>query len=308
MEIIKERTMSNLHLGLQYLDKRMKLPIEDRNRLRNMEKGFQGEELFDSIVKQHLKGEAMMLNDLLLNVNGNTFQIDSLIITPTKVHLFEIKNFSGNFTNVEGQFNTQHGKVVNHPSIQLKKTRTLLNKLFQEWENDMHIEANVVFVNPTFFLYQAKKTDPFIFYSQLEYYLGTVGTHKLFLNKQHTYLAEQLIQAQRFEAPYQKELPLYTFDNLDKGLSCPTCFNLTVTRNQRTAECRTCRKREPLHDVLRFNIRQHLYLFDQFPLTSSIISDWVGGSVDKRVIARLLKKDYKRTGHSKGTLYLSDKK
>lgn len=306
MEIVKARSKSQLHIGLEYLDKRMKLPLEDRNRLRNLEKGFQGEELFDSVVKQHLKGDALVLNDLLLNANGNTFQIDSLIITPDKVYLFEIKNFSGNFTNVEGQFYTQHGKVVNHPSIQLKKTRTLLNKLLQEWENHIHVEANVVFVNPSFYLYQARKEDPFLFNPQLAYYLGTISNHKSFLIKQHAYLAEQLIQSQKREVPYQKELPPYRFEELNKGLSCTTCFNLTITRNQRTAMCSSCLKREPLDDVVRFNIKQYLYLFNQTPLTTATIHEWIGESVDKRVVARLLKKDYKKIGHSKATLYLTD--
>lgn len=306
MEKIKERKKSKLHVGLLYLDKRMKLPLEDRNRLRNMEKGYQGEEAFDSFVNQHLKGEALILNDLLLNSNGNTFQVDSLIMTPSKMYLFEIKNFSGNFINTAGQFHTQNGKVVNHPSIQLKKTRTLLNKLLQDWDSDMHIEANTVFINLTFFLYQADKADPFIFRQQLEFYLGSIGSHKLALSKQHRYIADQLLQSQRLEAPYQKELPHYTFEGLNKGLSCTSCYSLTINRNQRTAECRTCKKREPLHDVIRFNIEQYHYLFAQSPITSAFIYDWIGKSVDKRVVTKLLKQDYKKIGHSKGTLYLPD--
>lgn len=305
MEIVKERSKSQLHLGLQYLDKRMKLPLEDRNRLRNMEKGLQGEEAFDAIVKQHLKGEALILNDLLLNANGNTFQIDSLMITMEKLYLFEIKNYSGDFTNLDGQFHTQHGKVVNHPSIQLKKSHTLLNKLLQEWDNQLHVEAHVVFINPSFYLYQAKKSDPFLFHQQLPYYLNNLTSHKSFLKEQHSQLAEQLIQAQRYEAPYQKELPFFQFKKLKKGLSCKNCFNLSIVRNQRTAICTSCDSKEPLDEVVRFNIRQYLYLFNQAPLTTAIIHEWIGQSVDKRVVLRLLKNDYKRTGHSKSTLYLN---
>lgn len=305
MEIVKERSKSQLHLGLHYLDKRMKLPLEDRNRLRNMEKGFQGEELFDATVKQYLKGEGLVLNDLLLNANGNTFQIDSLIITPERICLFEIKNYSGDFTNIEGQFHTQHGKVVNHPSIQLQKSHTLLNKLLQEWDNQMHVDAHVVFVNPSFYLYQAKKSDPFLFHQQLPYYLNSLNGHKSVLKEQHRQLAELFIQSQKSEAPYQKELPPFHFEELKKGLSCNTCFNLSIIRNQRTARCTHCHNKEALDDLVRFNIKQYLYLYHQPTLTTATIHDWIGHSVDKRVVARLLKTDYKKIGHSKATLYLT---
>ncbi|GEK91965.1 nuclease-related domain-containing protein [Alkalibacterium kapii] len=97
MKIIKKREKSKLLIGLNYLDKRTKLNDSDKRYLINLEKGFKGEEQFDALVKKYLIGEALVLNDLLIESKGNTFQIDALIITTDTLYLYEIKNFKGDF-------------------------------------------------------------------------------------------------------------------------------------------------------------------------------------------------------------------
>lgn len=201
MIIAKPRKDSKLFKGLTYLEKRTQLRQDSRKQLINLEKGILGEEFFDSLVKKYLNSDVLVLHDLLLIHNGSTFQIDSLLISSTKVFLYEIKNYQGNYTNEQGHFMTASGKEINNPSTQLKRTETLLRKLLLDLDFDFDVEGYTVFTNPSFYLYQAVKTDPFIFSPQFENHFREVNNQSKTLKKVHYYLSDKLIQMQREEAP-----------------------------------------------------------------------------------------------------------
>src|SRR5699024_8240827 len=89
MLVVKRRYQSvNLSI-LTALNKRMELHHEEKQYLLNLEKGFEGEKQFDRLVEQ-LTCEGLVLNDLLLTINGTTCQIDSLIVTANTLYLYEI--------------------------------------------------------------------------------------------------------------------------------------------------------------------------------------------------------------------------
>ena len=96
MKIMKERTMPHLLRVMRQLDKRQALTNEDRQYIVNLEKGYQGECYFDNVLKEEVKGDVVVLNDLLLSVNRTHTQIDSLIITGSTIYLYEIKNYEEN--------------------------------------------------------------------------------------------------------------------------------------------------------------------------------------------------------------------
>jgi len=79
---------------MRILIARADLAESDRQYYRNLEKGYEGELFFDSITRQ-LQSNCLILNDLLLEANHSTFQIDSLIIFPNSLQVFDIKNNEG---------------------------------------------------------------------------------------------------------------------------------------------------------------------------------------------------------------------
>ena len=61
---------------LRILNKRSKLAEDDYRYYLNQEKGFQGEVQFD-VMTENLQRECYILNDLLLESNKSSFQLDS---------------------------------------------------------------------------------------------------------------------------------------------------------------------------------------------------------------------------------------
>ncbi|MDZ7834555.1 MAG: nuclease-related domain-containing protein [Alkalibacterium sp.] len=97
METVKARTQPELLTLLKHLDKRMALPVKARQHIISMEKGYEGEKRFDSLLETFVEAEVLVLNDLLLTISDQSVQIDSLVITPETAYLYEIKNYKGDY-------------------------------------------------------------------------------------------------------------------------------------------------------------------------------------------------------------------
>ncbi|MEH7382074.1 nuclease-related domain-containing protein [Bacillus sp. JJ1533] len=89
--ILKTRTESNELLTLRSLNIRSELTTKERFYYENLERGYEGELRFVSL-SQSLQEERYIINDLLLEVNNSFFQIDTLIISKSVIHLLDIKN------------------------------------------------------------------------------------------------------------------------------------------------------------------------------------------------------------------------
>lgn len=74
--LLRGRTESYELLALRFLNSRMKLTEQEKFRLLNLEKGYEGEVKFDQLA-EGLHEERYIINDLLLEINNSYFQIDT---------------------------------------------------------------------------------------------------------------------------------------------------------------------------------------------------------------------------------------
>ncbi|WP_410261693.1 nuclease-related domain-containing protein [Alkalibacterium sp.] len=285
------------------MDKRINLGDSDKRYLLNLEKGFMGEELFDSVVKQYLNGEALVLNDLLLESKGTTFQIDSLVVTSDTIYLYEVKNYKGNFQMNSGQLYYTSGQEITNPLIQLNRTKELLRQLLKEWENRLKIEANVVFINDSFTLYNAQIEDPFIFPTQLKEHFKELSSRSKVLEKDHHYLASKLVSIHKADSPYQKQLPFYQLEDFTKGISCCYCGSFDLIVTQRSCYCKTCYKQTSIEDLVTESVKELKFLFPDQKVTTSLVDEWCGNSVNYRKIRKILQNDFMVSGTTSGTYY-----
>jgi len=184
-----------------------------------MEKGYDGEIFFDKRVIERVEADALVLNDLQLTISDQSVQIDSLIITPEIVYLYEIKNYKGDYQMSEGQLMTLTGKEIGNPLTQLTRTTSLLRQLFQQWHVSLAVEGAVTYVNPTFTLYHARPKDPIILPNQLQAHFSKLNSQRKSLSRSQRYLAERLLFEHRNEKDFLKLIPEYDYENLKKGIS-----------------------------------------------------------------------------------------
>lgn len=304
MKLLKERTKSKLLLGLQALDKRMYLSSSDKNYLLNLEKGYAGEELFDEIVKKHLTNDCLVMNDLLLISGGNSFQIDSLVMTTDALHIYEIKNYKGNYQFSAGQLLTLTGQEIVSPVTQISRSKTLMKDMIKEFGSGLTVKSFIVFVHPTFSLYLAKPTDPFILPNQIEKHLNELNQHNISLTKKQRLAAEKIVREHKTEVPYQKYLPDYDLKNLKQSLFCPKCSGAALKITKSYAKCSDCSYSMATYDLIVGHIMDFKLLFPNEKVTTRKIYQWCGGKINPRKIRRILIKAFEKEGKTSATYYL----
>lgn len=303
MHCIKQREKPILLTALGILDRRLSLPYREKQYLTTLSKGYEGELLFDSLLNHHLTSEALVLNDLSLLIGNSSIQIDSLIFTSEACYLYEVKNFEGNHTNLAGQFRTDTGQEFVSPAGQLNRTTTLLRNLVSQWDHKQSILSTVVFVNPSFLLYEAKQSDPFLFLPQIESHFNRINRRSSKLSVKTRHIADRLLEEGQKELPYHRKLPLYDFQDLKKGLSCSCCGSFNLKNSTKVSCCENCGQIISLNTLFLSEVQAVRCLFPDKPLTSNLMYDWCGGTLSKRRISAILRAEFSLNGFAKSSHY-----
>lgn len=287
---------------LEYLDTRMLLSRKERQYYFSLKKWYEGEVLFDSLTEK-LQCECFILNDLLLNSNNNTFQIDSLIITSDTIYLFEVKNHAGDYYYESDNFyNKKSNSEIINPLHQLKRKETLFHQLLFKLGYNLPINGSVVFINPEFTLYQSPLTKPIIYPTQIHQYLNELGNVPLKLAKGHKMLAEKL-KSLHFQHTNYDNLPSYQYEKLKKGITCLKCNSFTILMEGSKCVCKHCGYIEKFADAVIRSIEEFKLLFPDNKITTSAIFDWCQVINSKKRIKGVLDKNYKRIGENRWIYY-----
>ncbi|SEM34354.1 Nuclease-related domain-containing protein [Mesobacillus persicus] len=300
--IVKSRQVSGELKLMRILNARMELEDKDKQNYFNLEKGFEGELKFDALMT-NLQQERLILNDLLLEKNTTKFQIDSFHIAQATVYHFEVKNFEGDYYIEKDRFFTYSGKEVLNPLHQLRRSETLLRQVFQNSGFSFPIESYLIFVNPSFTLYQAPKDPYIIFPTQLDRFLLKMNrAPSSNLNTRHTKLAEKLLALHQIDDPY-KRLPLYSFEGVRKGVMCGSCYSFDVSVGEYYTICNDCKCTEESDNAILRSISEFQLLFPERKITTSIIYDWCEVIKSVKTIRRNLAKNFKQIGYGKWVYY-----
>ncbi|MEC1522187.1 nuclease-related domain-containing protein [Neobacillus niacini] len=297
----KARSESVLLKTLRILNKRMKLTDDEHRYYLNQEKGFEGEVQFD-LLTEKLQRSCHILNDLQLESNKSSFQLDSSLIFQETYSLFEVKNFEGEYVYDSEYFKTPSGKDIQNPLDQLKRSKLFLNQVLQSLGSKLTIEAYVIFINPHFTLYQTPPDLPFILPTQLDPFMKKLDQKPSRLNQTHTNLADKLISLHQTVPPII-HLPTYTYENLKKGMTCCKCNTFSVRIVGKKLICGKCGFEELVATAVLRNVEEFRILFPERKVTAKIIHEWCGIVDSRKRISRVLQKNFKMTGLGQWAFY-----
>lgn len=286
---------------LRYLTLRMNFSEKQRDEYLNLEKGFKGEQVFDLLLEK-LSKEYLILNDLLLENNNSIFQIDSLLISRDIIYIFEIKNYEGDYYIEDRKWYSKYKKEMKNPLLQLERNDSLFRRLLQDLGFTFLIESNVVFVNPSFYLYQAPMNPHLIFPTQLTRLIENLNKNTFQLKDKNFKLAKQLVSLHLKENPYSK-LPNYSFGFLKKGIPCFYCGTFFDYFKRDGLVCKNCGCKEDVTSAVLRNIEEFKILFPDQLITTKVIHEWCQ-VVSKKAILRILSKNFKPMGNRKSTHYI----
>ncbi|MFT9597097.1 NERD domain-containing protein [Mesobacillus sp.] len=299
--ILKERTKPEELLLLQALEPRIELEEKDAQNLRTLEKGYEGEVQFDHWFTNY-RAECLIINDLLLEVNGTLFQIDSLVITQDRLHLFEVKNLEGDYYLDGDKFKTAAGNEIKNPLHQLSRAESLLKQLLKSMGFYTPLEPHLVFVNPEFTLLQAPLKSPIILPSQMNRFMNNMNRVSSKLTNKHTKLAEALLSLHITKSPYSRT-PSYDLGMLRKGVICEVCGEFLESYSRNKYICRNCQSQESMESVVLHSAKTFQLLFPERKLTTTAIYEWSDGLLPIKAIRRVFQSNLSVNGECSSTYY-----
>ena len=285
---------------LRLLNSRMDLSAKEKYHYHNLEKGYKGELIFDEWITP-ISNDALILNDLLFEINNTVCQIDSLVIKSKSIYLFEVKNYEGDYFIEDDRWYSLPKSEIKDPLLQLKRTESLIRRWCQDIGSKASIESSLVFVNPDFHLYQAPLQLPIIFPSQLNRFINNEKKKPSKITANHQQLANQLLSLHLNELPYNR-LPLYNIDQLKKGILCPYCRTLN-NENKNTLVCINCGFRDNFEKAVLRSVEEFKLLFPSKKITTKNICDWCDCPHSIKTVWRILSGNFKQSGHGRSSYY-----
>ncbi|MFS0776370.1 nuclease-related domain-containing protein [Neobacillus sp. 3P2-tot-E-2] len=298
----RERKESDELKIFRLLSYRSILPSKEKLLYANLEKGFQGEVMFDQFTEGLDPNKFLILNDLLLETNSTTFQLDSFLISQGTHFPCEVKNFEGDFYYKSDQFHAMNDTVIQNPLDQIKKSNTLLLQFLQKKKYSISLKSNVFFVNPSFTLYQAPLDKPIIYPTQHAKYFEELNKRSSILTDDHYKLAEDLVKEHKTTSPYSR-LPPYDFYQLKKGPSFMLCHSYAVSFDGKIFICHSCGCLEYVDDAILRAVGELQLLFPDIKITTNLIFEWFKVIESRKQIRRILKKHYQKMGLKHVTYY-----
>ncbi|GAB2323896.1 hypothetical protein IRB23M11_15160 [Alkalibacterium sp. m-11] len=290
---------------LNQLAIRKGLNPEDNDYRNHLIKGFEGEQKFDKLLDE-LNDEHLIMQDLSLEINRQTFQIDAIVITGNKIMLFEIKNYQGEYTFHENELKSYpYGNIILNPLSQLNRSCTLLRMLLEKIDINSPIEGQLVFINDFFVLYRNVEQRSLLLPQQIRKYIIQMNKQSVPVRAAQKACADRLLRLHKTEDRYI-QVPEYTFEDLNKGVYCPKCSLTLRKKNRRTAYCPHCGFFDLNTRIISNEIKTFSLLFPDYDLKTSVIYDWCGTFFTKDSIQRTLAKEYIEKGSRKGTYYVKE--
>lgn len=299
--ILTERKRSKELLYLEALSTRGELTRNKKQKLEWLDRGYQGEVLYDKIFDEAGLSNIFVFRDIYLEIDGSVTQFDALVVTEDAIDINEVKNYSGNYTHANDKWYVRDVEVSENPNVQLKRAAGKLIKLRNTHNLRFNVNGRIVFTNVEFSLSSddnnlnnAIVTRPF-----LKSYL------KGFQNSWAGPRAEavvQLIQSHIVENPYFKSVA--DFYQLRKGLYCLRCGGFNLVKKQFHYHCTHCEKFDTVHTLVLRAIADYSILFSDRPLTRRGLWEFLGEELSEKTLTRMLQKYCIPHGIGSGRYYI----
>lgn len=311
--IYKTRTTPKLIIAKHALLKRLPPTHQKYEKIRtdlyNRKAGFGGEREFDYQLREFAPSYPhAVLHDLYIKQDQVYFQIDSLLITPSVIVLFEIKNIAGklqikqNPTQFIRETATGEQTVLRSPIEELERKKYFLGNWLKQRQIDVPLTDFVVFAYNNELIIENMAAHCIAFSYEMPNKLRALEMNTPILNeKQVQRLAYELTHAHRVFEPH----PLIqkyklSLEELEVGVTCHVCNRLTMKWRLRIWRCQACGYQDA---VSHLNTLQEWYYIKGAQLTNRQFRQF-SGIHSRHIAKRLLANPYTElSGKNKTSIY-----
>lgn len=278
------------------------LGVKQHDKLRRLERGVEGERVYDLILDEAGHGNLYIFRDLYLLIEGSVTQYDTLIVSESGIIVNEIKNFTGDY-QVEDSMWTRGGgtPLPDDPASQLRRAVGKLMNLQRDAGFNFEVSGKLIFPDDSFRLFTnddqvwnqvVLRADFRRYFNEFYNEYSGEGASKL----------ADIIERHIVLNPYFKHR--VEFDSVRHGLYCGGCGSFKLEKQHFHLLCMTCGSRESNETHLVRVISDFKYLFGNLEMTSRRLMEFTGEVMDYRTVLRALGKYCHSEGQKKSTKYL----
>lgn len=269
------------------LSLRSPLSSEENYAFITLQKGYEGECLYDKILDDSGHENIYVLRDLYLPMGKTVAQYDSIIVTGNHVAVNEIKNISGDYRFENGNWYKAHRELPDNAFAQLSRAKSRLKKLRNDCQLDFEVAGNLIFPNDDFRLatennYVLKEA---VLRNQMRKYFREMN--ETVRSDKALHIAQEILQ-RAVENPYFTE----TADlfNIRRGLYCGHCKGFDLKKGRFQMICTRCGSVESNETSLLRAMGDFEILFGDIPMTRSALLYFIDYQVSKTTVYRIMKK------------------
>lgn len=270
------------------LQRRSALGAKNHDKLRRLERGVEGERVYDLILAEAGHGNLYIFRDLYLMIEGSVTQYDTLIVSESGIIVNEIKNFTGDY-QVEGSMWTgsRGTPLPDDPLSQLRRAVGKLMNLQRTAGFNFEVSGKLIFPNESFRLFAKDDQvwNQVVLRADLRRYFN--GFYNEYSGEGASELAN-IIERHIVPNPYFKHR--VEFDSVRHGLYCGGCGSFQLEKQQFHLLCMTCSSRESNETHLVRAMSDFKYLFGDLAMTSRRLMEFTGNAVNVRTLQRVLNK------------------
>lgn len=277
------------------VENRHMLNQEDSRILYAYQMGYAGElELYNQLMT--ING-GLKIWDITLN-KYDTAQYDFLIIGKGMIHHIDVKNYTGEYTYIDGMFKREKGKVDQQLITQMKRANFMLAALLFDHKCNYKFDSHILFINDSFKLKTKERLDNVMFVKDIQPMLDYVD--QLGSPTEEDYTMAQLLLDNHL--PLRPRIHYYDFNSLRKGYKCPLCKRIAqvdVVKSRKTVNCKCGKQMLKMDYILA--CAEQLWMLKRHPFKISEIVNWSG--CDVKTVQRVLVKKCMYKGENKGRVY-----
>ncbi|MCG7419036.1 NERD domain-containing protein [Macrococcus epidermidis] len=233
----------------------------------------------------------IQLFNICIEFEGQSFEVDRMILTGEKIFAFDVKNYFGKFVN-EGMVWKKPGFSIKNPEAQFMTMHETLTGLIQWMETGHSVESKMIFINKGF-SFQNKVID-MVKYYDIGQVMKSVGECAA-AGELESRMASYFNDIHRPISLYDRR-PNFNFEKVKRGLQCTKCgleINIICDKTKAIV-CKGCLKRMKKMELIRDNLIELEVLLNR-PITTKDAHRWVGREL-RNTTYRVLEKYFKKDG------------
>lgn len=285
--MVTERKVPFELMYMRAVLRRIEVSSKDAKMLSVLESGYEGEIHYDKILEETGHESLIVFRNIYVKAGDSVAQFDSIIIEDNSVTVNEIKNYSGFYSYMDGQWFSGKFEVTEDAISQLKRAMGKLKKIRYESKMNFDVSGKIIFPNLDlqFDCDDERARSMIVMRNQLKEYLKSFRSGGI--SEQSKEIA-RVIYRKIIDNPYFNQSA--DIDDLRRGLYCSSCGGFGLDVQKYYVYCMRCKCRESKesHIIRAFSDFQALFRHEK--MTRHKLQALLDDQISKRTLIRMMNK------------------